>query len=1125
MACERLLLADLDDHLRHAGDEILTQPILIVVPSKSLRLHLLDRITDHRGGASAGIQCLTLHAAAMDIACRVAPLEAPRADLLPMLARRFASREPSLRRSLGHLHDSYASVLPPVEDLLEAGFDPALGEALEEVLEKEGPERASNEEVERARALIRVASCCAETLSQEGAPRVPDLLRHATDQIRRDPDCLQAGTVMIYGFADATGLATDLIQVLLEKHAATIYLDQPADPANLSQADEGAEFGRRFTERIALATFPSEAAPTHHPPASIEMARALGGQAEIRHIANRIRQLLDDGARPEGIGVVARQLDSYVSVLRTHFWRQGVPFSAIGAVGPLTESGRRVRAVLDLLKQGRMAPIERWLDASPAWTDSLEFDLRLALYGFGAARVEEAADLDLEGGAEGRNFPLPVRAGLTASGDGEDAAEQTIEHRSIPGVVLVQARDEALRLCKRLDKWQQVEQLEGHLTLLRAFLLEDLQWPADGDLAHHLIRPLERLREQTRADLPLAFDEMVRWLETAWSEIGRDSLGGRGSGVQVLDVTEARGRTFEHLFVIGLNRGAFPRQVREDPLLPDFLRQLLSREGYGVLPDLARKLSGFAEERFLFAQLLASSPLVALSWQVVDDDGQALSVSPLVERMRWSEAAMDRQEWREPPTVPPLFKLSREIDSESPKVPRLAYEHAVHAAMSGPRTELGGFLSVAITESVETPFDWKSIASEADVPTVSDPDRWATARIRLLDEMDPIRGDSEGERTFGRLGPFLGFVGPILDEQDLRSGRRLFVTALEGLAACSWQTFLSRLLRLEALPDPLEILPGISPVLVGDVVHRCLERLVGAQLPTRAAELETARTVNPQSVTWPANHELDRLLEKQAELVARRHGIGMRGFPKMLARVARPYLDCAHEMDWASQTGIPVAAVEVEGQLPLRLANGSEHVLFFRADRLDVDDGGERLVDYKTGKNDISSARTAATRQKNLIRRIRAGKSLQAVAYAQAASSQSSSGRYLFLKPDLDGPDEARDIGIESGNEEARLAFQRAASGLLEAWNQGSFLPRLVEADRDSAPRRCGFCQVAEACLRYDSGARGRLRTWMAEHQEAYIGEPDRASGAESAAIEVWLLDSKRLGELDATAPTESGDP
>lgn len=1124
MACERLLLADLDDELESAGDEALAQPFLVVVPSKSLRLHLLDRIVAHQRGASAGIQCLTLYAIARDIASRTAGINQGGADLLPILVRRLASQEPSLRRSLDHLHDGYASVVRPIEDLMDAGFDPALAEAIDEVLEEEGLERASNAELERSRALIRIASRCAETLSEEGDTRPSSLMRHAAEWIRAHPEAVAARSVLVYGFADATGVATDLIQALLEAKPGILYLDRPPDPAWPEETDEGIAFGRRFEERLFLVTGDSDIEPASHPQGSIQLFRSLGGQAEIRHIADQIRLLLDGGARPESIGVVARQLDPYVSVLRTQFWRMGIPFSAIGAVGPRTEFGRQVGAVLDVLKQGSSAPVERWLDASLAWSEKDSFDLKLALYGFGAARLEETADLELARDAADSSLPLPVHGTFSDHEDAEGIPNRNLERRTIPGLEVVRAREEARRICQRFDRWYKVRTLEQHADELRGFLLDDLQWPADGEEALVLNRTADRLLEQTRATLPLTFDELVTWLDSGWSELGRDSLGGDGGGVQVLDVTEARGRTFEHLFVAGLNRGVFPRVVREDPLLPDSLRQVLSREGYGVLPDLARKLVGFSEERFLFAQLLASSPAVTLSWQGVDDDGSPLSVSPLVERMRWSEAAQSLQEWRDPPTVQPLFTLTPKADFNGSRISRPAYEHAVNAAMWGPREDLEGFLSAAMAESTRTPVDWRYIDQVEPLPAVSSPDRLARARLRVLGEMDPARGGGEGELTFGRLGPFFGFVGPILDNQDLRAGRRLYVTALEALAACPWQTFLKRLLRLEALPDPLEILPGISPVLVGDLVHRCLERIVRSQLPTPAIDLEAARSMAPHTVKWPADRELDDLLDRQAELVARRHGIGMRGFSKMLARVTRPYLDQACRLEWAAGVGVPTVAVEIEGRLTLRLEDGEEQDLHFRADRVDIDGGHENLVDYKTGRNDISTAATDATRQKNLIKRIRAGKSLQAIAYAQAAGTPGSRGRYLFLKPDIEGPEAARDIGIDNGNEEAQRAFHKATSTLIDAWRQGSFLPRLIEADRDKAPRRCDFCEVAEACLRHDSGARGRLRTWMAEHLETYVVGPDELASAERSGIGIWVLDSKRLAELDDADRAGDGD-
>ena len=69
-------------------------------------------------------------------------------------------------------------------------------------------------------------------------------------------------------------------------------------------------------------------------------------------------------------------------------------------------------------------------------------------------------------------------------------------------------------------------------------------------------------------------------------------LGGEGAGVQILDATEARGRTFDHLFLIGLNGGVFPRTLREDPVLGDPLRRVLARSGTSVLPDLPVKREG-----------------------------------------------------------------------------------------------------------------------------------------------------------------------------------------------------------------------------------------------------------------------------------------------------------------------------------------------------------------------------------------------------------------------------------------------------------------------------------------------------------------------------------------------------
>ena len=47
-----------------------------------------------------------------------------------------------------------------------------------------------------------------------------------------------------------------------------------------------------------------------------------------------------------------------------------------------------------------------------------------------------------------------------------------------------------------------------------------------------------------------------------------------------------------------------------------------------------------------------------------------------------------------------------------------------------------------------------------------------------------------------------------------------------------------------------------------------------------------------------------------------------------------------------------------------------------------------------------------------------------------------------------------------------------------EAWIAGSFFPRLYDPVRDREPEACRFCEVAQACLRGDSGARRGLVAW-----------------------------------------------
>src|SRR6202035_2874605 len=242
-----------------------------------------------------------------------------------------------------------------------------------------------------------------------------------------------------------------------------------------------------------------------------------------------------------------------------------------------------------------------------------------------AETVEGGEDEEREGG----------EASTSASGAAARPAGSRAARRTVPGGEIAAAIAAARTLCRRFAAWPGEVRAGDHLDRLAAFLRRDLGWDVARDPeARPLQEGLERLSREIPATFTLSFEEMRLLLARTLDEAGAAELGGAGGGVQILAVMEARGRTFDHLFVLGMNRDLFPRPVREDPLLPDALRAVLRGPlGDGVLPDVPIKSLGFDEERYLFAQLLSAAPAVTLSWQSADEEGRPLSPSPLVERL------------------------------------------------------------------------------------------------------------------------------------------------------------------------------------------------------------------------------------------------------------------------------------------------------------------------------------------------------------------------------------------------------------------------------------------------------------------------------------------------------------
>jgi superfamily I DNA/RNA helicase len=951
----------------------------------------------------------TLHGVALELLERAGE-PAPAPDVFfPILVRWMAAHEAPLREPLAALADGYASVEAAVADLLDAGFEPAVAEALHDALDAAPGDPAA---LSRAHAVARVAERCLAEMERTGVGHRALLFRAAREVLLRDPErVLPARGVLVHGFADATGLRAELIEALVQARHATVLMDEPPDPADPSQIDSGVRFSLRLRQRLP----PSQ--PVANAPAAehrVELVEAARPDAELREVAARVRAALDRGARPERIGIVARDLSAHRAALRVHLRGLGIPFSGPGS-GRAGALARRAAALDALLREGLGCRTDRWLAAAapPAGAGG-ESALRLKLRRQGLLRLRDVAARESIDG-----FPAaPVAARASAMQLGRIATGSTCG---------------------------------AQLDALEELLREGLGWaPGRAEVAP-LREELAQLRREVGEQPALASEELALLMRRSLAPRLAEPFGGAGGGVQVLDAMQARGRSFELLFLVGLVRDAFPRSVREEALLPDFVRERL-RE---ILPDVPVKLEGHDEERYLFAQLVAASPHVTLSWPRAFEDGRECARSSFVERLLRGRT----------PDAPLIAAAG----------PFTLQERGLRAALSGSRRGLREVLPIALREMAPRVQSCPS-------------DELARVRSSLVAEFE------SGIHPEPRLGAFFGFVGSPRLADDPRM-RPLSVTLLEGLARCSWQTFLRRLLRVDPPLDGDDKLPGVDKRMLGIVVHGVLEDLFRDAAGRSAAEL------------WPGDAELIALAVARAHGLLEREFVPLRELAQVLAHQALPYLQRARALDAADGARLRVLGSESERSALVPDASGTPRDLHFRVDRVESFDGAERLTDYKTGKP-LSEAVGEGTRARSFAFKIAKGETLQPVAYALAAEA-GGSGRLLFLDPELAGQEEAASYVARREDASVVDPFERATKALFSAWDAGSFLPRLLDTKLEKDGDACRWCEVAPACLQNDSTSRRRLRAWVEQH--AGGGEANLAP-AERAVLAVFRLNERERG-------------
>jgi len=332
------------------------------------------------------------------------------------------------------------------------------------------------------------------------------------------------------------------------------------------------------------------------------------------------------------------------------------------------------------------------------------------------------------------------------------------------------------------------------------------------------LRPLDVIGPVTLAEVR---DVLAGELRTV-AERPPDDRHGR---VFVGTVEQARGRSFDVVFLPGLAERVFPQKPREDPILLDSLRREL---GGGLATQDER---GHRERLLL-----------------------RLAVGAARQRLHVSYSRLEQTEAR--PRVPSFYALEvvRALTGTVPEPQRMEREAAAAA---------GARLAWPAPEDPARAID----EVEHDLATLRAllAGGETRGRARYLFELNDNLARSlrtRWARWHGKFTPADGLVRVSDGTRQMLAASRLAArayspSALQKFAACPYQFFLSAILRLEPRPEVASIVE-LDPATRGHLFHRVQADVMRAlaaegRLPLGAGSSDAARAT------------LDRTLDRVAE--------------------------------------------------------------------------------------------------------------------------------------------------------------------------------------------------------------------------------------------------------------------
>jgi RecB family exonuclease len=545
------------------------------------------------------------------------------------------------------------------------------------------------------------------------------------------------------------------------------------------------------------------------------------------------------------------------------------------------------------------------------------------------------------------------------------------------------------------------------------------------------------MRDLDCARVPFSQAAALAWFTSALSET--EIPVGSEDGIQVLDAMQARGLSFDTVFLIGFNADLVPRRPREDPFLRDDVRRLL-RTALGSHVEI--KLDGLLEEHLLLAQIAgAAERSLVVTWLRADTSGKARVPSlALREVVRLTAGGAHVKDTIEAAIRLPAHPLEAARDAAG----RLG-------VLSPGEAMMASILQLGSPRGVIESRDLLPPASSAA-------DGWE-ALSAGLNALATIEGFSPADLSRD------GFVGDAIPAPEAWSPSRL-----ETLGSCPQLYFFRHALRAEEMEDPGEE-HSIEAKEIGSRVHRILHDIYRSLIdsgdlssPTSDPSRAARRAADLVEEIW-ARHTFDL-----AERIHPRH-------PLLWEMISTQWRNALHTFvlhDVASLVRVGSRIIGLEHRAEARIPLGArEAALNARGvfDRVLRGDGGTLVVsDYKSG-----GSLQKHVEMKDALK----GARLQLALYTLIASGRASSwglenpgirAEVLGVGPEYQGEEvEKTRLGLDP----EKLAAGK--EGLLETIGVLASLAESGIYPLNERSGRCAFCSFSRACRKSHPPTLARL--------------------------------------------------